>query len=263
MRAESIANLNKLDKSGNLIANHKQIRTGVWYSGAFYAILKREEKIMKKQAIAALLALLLTVPLMSGCGKQSEPPDSAVESTAAETSASSSDSVDSAQEDDTFTYDGTFNEEVYQHIIQNIELFGHKISMPCTLADLGEDFSIDHPIVDKEALLVTYSLNYQGEYIGCMQFAGDRELTAEEEMNLSFCGIAFDSPALWYVAGIMPDDSYQHMRTVLGEPNDTALYDDDQKGYVGYYLSDDESISFYIRKEKVIDVLVYYNPQND
>ena len=95
---------------------------------------------MKKQVIATFLALMLTVPLMSGCGKQSEQSDSAIESTAAETSAAA-DTTDSAQEDETFTYDGTFNEEVFQHITQNIELFGHKVSMPCTLADLGEEFS--------------------------------------------------------------------------------------------------------------------------
>lgn len=218
---------------------------------------------MKKQAIAALLALLLTVPLMSGCGKQSEPPDSAVESTAAETT-----TADSAQEEDTFTYDGTFNEEVFQHIIQNIELFGHKVSMPCTLADLGEDFSLDdEPSIDEAHSIVTYSLFCKDEEIGSIQYPSDHALTEEETRTLAFTALyiaPMDSASDYsdtFVAGLTIHDTYQHIKNVLGVPTSSAKYEEDKKGYVNYWLTDEEGttkeISFYVRDDSIEQISVF------
>lgn len=213
---------------------------------------------MKKQAIAAFLALLLTVPLMSGCGKQSEQPDSAMESTAAETSASSSDSVDSAQEDDTFTYDGTFNEEVYQHIIQNIELFGHKISMPCTLADLGEDFStgLDKPYLDAEYSLAVYSLYYGEQEIGQITFNSDHELSKKELETLPFCNLSVSQYTVAKndssISGFTLQDTFQQVQDALGAPTDASGYNDNGKGYVRYTLTESQNISFFVNQDQSI-----------
>ncbi len=95
---------------------------------------------MKKQVIATFLALMLTVPLMSGCGKQSEQPDSAIESTAAETSAAA-DTTDSAQEDETFTYDGTFNEEALE-LAQATLVGGKRISGRINVLNLEKNLLI-------------------------------------------------------------------------------------------------------------------------
>lgn len=147
---------------------------------------------MKKQVIVTFLALLLTVPLTSGCGKQSESSGSAVEFSAAGTITSPADVLDPAQDGDTFVYDGTFNERVFQHIIQNIELFGYKVSMPCTLADLGKEFSTgtDNPYVDAEYSVVVYSLYFNEQQIGQITYNCDHELNKTELKTLPFCNLS-------------------------------------------------------------------------
>ena len=202
---------------------------------------------MKKQVIATFLALMLTVPLMSGCGKQSEQPDSAIESTAAETSAAA-DTTDSAQEDETFTYDGTFNEEVFQHITQNIELFGHKVSMPCTLED--------HPYVDTEYSFVIYSLYFNEQQIGQITYNCDHELSETELKTLPFCNLSVSQYTADQndssISGFTLQDTFQQVQDALGTPTDASGYNDNGKGYVRYALTESQNISFFINQDQSI-----------
>lgn len=212
---------------------------------------------MKKQVIATFLALMLTVPLMSGCGKQSEQPNSAIESTAAETSAAA-DTTDSAQEDATFTYDGTFNEEVFQHITKNIELFGHKVSMPCTLADLGEEFSTgeDNPYVDTEYSFVIYSLYFNEQQIGQITYNCDHELSETELKTLPFCNLSVSQYTADQndssISGFTLQDTFQQVQDALGTPTDASGYNDNGKGYVRYALTESQNISFFINQDQSI-----------
>lgn len=86
---------------------------------------------MKKQTIAAFLVLLLAVPLMSGCGKQSEPSDSAAES-AAEESVLPQNSEETGQADtpvaETLTEDPLV-----------LEINGIALTFPFRVEELGEE----------------------------------------------------------------------------------------------------------------------------
>ena len=72
---------------------------------------------------------------------------------------------DNFKEDSSY-YTGTFNEEVFEHIIQDISIEGVNISMPCTLKDMGDGFEVSNPLVFEKKALTTYALNYKDVYLG-------------------------------------------------------------------------------------------------
>lgn len=80
---------------------------------------------MKKRICGISVAVLTAVCMLTGCGdgKNYTP--------------------DTSGSDVSSTVSNVFNDERYQDIISNIQIRDRTISMPCTLADLGEDFTVD------------------------------------------------------------------------------------------------------------------------
>ncbi len=77
---------------------------------------------------------------------------------------------DNILKEDSSYYTGTFNEEVFEHIIQNISLKGIKVSMLCTFSELSGKFELSDALyVDSEHSVVCYSLNYNGENTGFIE----------------------------------------------------------------------------------------------
>ena len=94
----------------------------------------------------------MLVSSVCGCESKNDKPSSSSEvvSTVDESS-----EIAENKDDESFEYNGTFNEEVFRHIIQDINLKGVKVSMPCTLADFEDGVTIKDPFLFKEDSMVT------------------------------------------------------------------------------------------------------------
>jgi hypothetical protein len=74
-----------------------------------------------------------------GCESKNDKPSSSSEVVS---TVDESNEITENKDDESFEYNGTFNEEVFNHIIQDINLNGVKVSMPCTLANLEDGVTI-------------------------------------------------------------------------------------------------------------------------
>ena len=110
--------------------------------------MQRKELVPTKKT--ALFFLLLLCLILSGCGGPK------------------------------YTYDGTYNEEVLRKLQQDIIIDGHRISLPCTLADLGEDFSYSQYGIDSTFLV----LDSRGFAETILEYKGVQ--VAQVSFNLSY-----------------------------------------------------------------------------
>ena len=161
------------------------------------------------------------------------------------------------KEDSTY-YTGTFNEEVFEHIIQNIKLEGIKISMPCTLKDMGNGFEVSNPLVFEEKALTTYALNYKDVYLGQILYYSDHELTDEELENEEFAQLYINPSELYWgnlsVAGMEIDSDYKALERVLGQPT-SKNYDGERKFFI-YKLSEKKYIEFHFIDDSIYSIYI-------
>lgn len=162
--------------------------------------------------------------------------------------------------EDSSYYTGTFNEEVFEHIIQNIKLNGIKISMPCTLKDMGNGFEVSNPLVFEEKALTTYALNYKDVYLGQVLYYSDHELTDDELDKNKFYSLSlyFNSsvPPLdnVNVAGMEIGSDYKELESVLGQPT-SKNYDGERKFYI-YKLSEKKYIEFHFIDDSIYSIFI-------
>lgn len=190
-----------------------------------------------------------------GCESKNDKPSSSSEvvSTVDESS-----EITENKNDESFEYNGTFNEEVFRHIIQDINLKGVKVSMPCTLADFENGVTIKDPFLFKEDSMVTYSLSYNNTHLAEVLYYSDRELTDAELLEIEFSGISI-SPGLFdrdkfSVGSIKLDSDYTLLEDVLGNPTKAEF--DGSDGYYKYSLSEKEYLIFYIRDKKINSITI-------
>lgn len=160
--------------------------------------------------------------------------------------------------EDSSYYTGTFNEEVFEHIIQNIKLKGIKISMPCTLKDIGNGFEVSNPLVFEEKALTTYALNYKDVYLGQILYYSDHKLTDEELENEEFAQLYINPSELYWgnlsVAGMEIDSDYKALERVLGQPT-SKNYDGERKFYI-YKLSEKKYIEFHFMDDSIYSICI-------
>ena len=205
---------------------------------------------MKRKILCLFLCSLMLTGSVCGCESKNDKPCSSSEvvSTVDESS-----EITENKADESFEYNGTFNEEVFRHIIQDINLKGVKVSMPCTLADFEDGVTIKDPFLFKEDSMVTYSLSYNNTHLAEISYYSDRELTDAELLEIEFSGITIN-PGLFdrdkfYVGSIKLDSDYTLLEDVLGNP--TKVKFDGTDGYYKYSLSEKDSLLFFIRDKKI------------
>lgn len=165
--------------------------------------------------------------------------------------------------EDSSYYTGTFNEEVFEHIIQNISMKGIKVSMPCTFSELSGKFELnDSPYVDSENRVVCYTVSYNGERAALIEYDSDRELTKEEQKTETFYFLSINpyisevKNSGMYAAGLTTNDTYDMIKQNLGEPTDDSKLSDDGKGSVTYDIDDKRGIIFYLRDNKIQSIMI-------
>ncbi len=210
---------------------------------------------MKRKILSLFLCSMMLIGSVCGCNSKTDKPSSSSE--VVSTVDESSEAAEN-KGDESFEYNGTFNEEVFNHIIQDINLKGVKVSMPCTFADLGEGFEVKYPLVFKEDSMVTYSLEYNGIKVAQIVYYVDHELTDKEfkELEIPFISI---NPDLFRednvsVAGINFESDYKVLDDILGEP--TKMKFDENHGYYNYSLSENKYVQFNIRDKKIGTIVI-------
>lgn len=199
---------------------------------------------MKKSFIAAALCLTaFSVPLVS-CEKKS-----------AELT-SKSEIVEF--QGDNYDYNGTFNEEVFDNLSQNINLKGVKVSMPCTLYDLGECFKIALPQVDTRSRYTAYTLYYNDIFVGKILYESDHELSENELRAQKFVTLYIKPADLTQedisVAGINVGDDYNKAAKLLGSA--TSGEYDGKNGYNTYDISKYKWLSFDVEDGKITRIII-------
>lgn len=172
-----------------------------------------------------------------------------------------------SEESDTSSGQGDSSAEFdFDEAVKNITLFGHKISLPCTIADFGEDFSLNTDPFDKPLSSgenrVTCNLIYEGLNIGCVTIA---DCTPEDDYNnkiidtlqLGFSVDYSDCPETfkestfqssgWYqglievdLGGITFELSEEQVKSKLGSPMEEEPYFDNGKKLIYTFFQDDE-----------------------
>ena len=205
---------------------------------------------MKRKILCLFICSLMLVGSVCGCESKNDKPNSSSEVVS---TVDDSNEITENKDDENFEYNGTFNEEVFKHIIQDINLKGVKVSMPCTLANLEDGVTIKDPFLFKEDSMVTYSLSYNNTHLAEISYYSDRELTDAELLEIEFSGITIN-PGLFdrdkfSVGSIKLDSDYTLLEDVLGNP--TKVKFDGTDGYYKYSLSEKDSLLFFIRDKKI------------
>lgn len=210
---------------------------------------------MKRKILRLFLCSLMLTGSVCGCNSKTDKPSSSSEVVS---TVDESNEITENKDDESFEYNGTFNEEVFRHIIQDINLKGVKVSMPCTLADFEDGVTIKDPFLFKEDSMVTYSLSYNNTHLAEVLYYSDRELTDAELLEIEFSGITIN-PGLFdrdkfSVGSIKLDSDYTLLEDVLGNP--TKVKFDGTDGYYKYSLSEKEYLIFYIRDKKINSITI-------
>lgn len=215
---------------------------------------------MKRKILALLLSAIMLCGLV-GCDRNEG------DSFTHETSSNKSQSMS--------TNEATFN---FDEAVKNILLFGHKISLPCTIADFGKDFSLNDrvtPIPESDAAVC--QLFYNGKIVGGVTLADWKSGENQTKKSITGFRIGFgdkkryndDSMRTQYydslnrysgrldmsIAGITYSSSSADIISILGEPTQKEIQGDgteelfyqysDEKRYIRVIFHNGSMVDFY------------------
>lgn len=203
---------------------------------------------MRKQILAAVMCPLLAVTALAGCG-----------------GASGSDTELAAD----FAYSGTFDQEVYEHAIRDMEINGHGLSMPCTWTELkkamGKEARLnEEPMVFSKYDLILYMVDYK-ENLSCdMVFNGRTEKLSEKELKETpVSSLYLQRPTYVYndltasIAGVGLWETAESIKKVFGEPTEYVDSENDHdREYYRYNIDENNYIHFTINESKIVDITV-------
>lgn len=261
------------------------------------ACVKHGRKHRYIKSVSLLLAAVLLCG-MTGCSKNEEQisdPEGSLsgsQSIPNESSASDDTSVESSSDvsqdipADSSVSDSVSSEQVdssakinIDEAVKDITLFGHKISLPCTIKDLGEDFSLGAEgtlfengmefdgklmidILYKGDILGAVTLpNYrQGDELGDKQitslflgYATDKELLGESGYKKLLEMLGYYSDTIeWNMAGITFDSSKEMIFNALGEPDEIGDYISSDSEMLRYKFTDGIIEFGFVKKSLVV-----------
>ena len=226
-----------------------------------------------KKLLIMAVAFVMTATL-SGCGKDKSSDtngeiETAIQSQISDTLSTSSDETAEIEKGETET------EIIYGNLafdfneaVQNIYLFGQKISLPCIFKEFGEDFTLaqsDFVTSNLNPSNLAVGLLYKNERIGTVLLEdcdrADRDKESKRVYSLSVGNILYTDLSRingWYSGGVIPMDflgtsfysTQDEIMKILGEP---TLYD---KIYDGcdfrYKFSKYEYVLISFDKDKVL-----------
>lgn len=163
-----------------------------------------EKKVHRAAVLVATVALLCSFTGCASNGICSDIPDSV---TSVLQSTSGSESKDSQNSEANYGNTSSFDTQIQQsssqsefdfnEAVKNITLFNSKFSLPCTIKDLGEDFSyanLEYITSISNQKIVCVDLAYQGQEIGSV-FLADCDIDdvlEDKEIFILSLGFATD-----------------------------------------------------------------------
>lgn len=240
---------------------------------------------MKGKRAVALLATITLLCSFTGCAGSeasnavSDSVTSALQSTHVSESKDSQNSEtnsDNISSSDSQNKQGSGQSDFdFDEAVKNITLFGSKISLPCTIADFGEDYSLSEDSLTTFGDITSCSILYQGKSVGMVSLTGCKDgepLNDKQIISLSLGFIAKDVGANdslkealyesrgWYsglievdFAGLSFETTRIEAEKVFGNPYNSGNDFADYKIY-----SNDRSksveVKFYMDKVKQITI---------
>ncbi len=197
---------------------------------------------MKKRKLTCLLLCsLMLLSSLGGCGKD----DTAKTDTQPATSEKAEEKIE---------YNGVFNSEVFEKICNDINLYGKDISLPCSMEDLGEEFSAEYLLISKKSSIVTYDLNYKDSLIGFVLFHSNEKLSEQDLKTKDFNTINLEMSDEVKIAGLKNGDNVEIIKQLFGEP--TKILGNEESGSYIYNVDEDAYIKFYLNCNKIDDVSI-------
>lgn len=164
-------------------------------------------------------------------------------------------------------YEASFD---FEEAIQNIYLFGQKISLPCTIEDFGDDFTLDESLIfqTEGSNYVAIRLYYKGKQIGAvgMRDYVQEEISGKQIVNLSL-GDSYNNPPKdpWYneeielsFLGVSFSSTKEEIIEILGTPMPTEraffekmlVYDFSENGSIWIRFWEDHIGAIHFNLEK-------------
>lgn len=244
-----------------------------------------------KRAVALLATAILLCGFTGCAGNEagSANSDSATSALLSTPGVESKDSQDSETNSDNTSSSDSQNEPCssqsdfdFDEAVKNITLFGSKISLPCTIEDFGEDYSLLETNLTTFGDISSCSILYQGKSIGTVSLIGyknDGNLNDKKIVSLSLGFIAKDVGASdtlknslyesrgWYnglievdFAGLSFESTKVEVESLFGKPDNS---DDDSADYKFYSNDKSNSVEVRFYQDKVKQIIVYMNGENN
>lgn len=184
---------------------------------------------MKLKPLILSLAVLtaLTFSACDGVKESSQP----TETTSTTTSLSSS--------TEEIEYNGTFNEDIFNQICQNIKIGDAVMSMPCTFEKMGDGFETgEDPLLDEKNGILSSDLLYEDSIVGYISLRyteDDTEWDDNEILGYSFS--YYDIKKLYdsnyiSVGGITFQDRVENLTSNFGSPSKINEHSNGDQSYL-------------------------------
>ena len=212
---------------------------------------------MKKTIIYYLVTAAMLLSL-SSCGEKAD--DSSSEAEKTETKASVTSKAETISENEPVSepepeinlgFNGEFNEEVFEKICQNVKIGDKIVSIPCTLNDLGDDYSIESNYQTYENY-ITSALFFQSKRISEISFEINDNV---REGNI--VGISIENDPIYdesitgnmFIGCVKLDSSKEEIITQLGNPTSEKAFEDGTER-IEYKVNEKKYISIFIDSKK-------------
>lgn len=217
---------------------------------------------MKKKIFLFFLAAVLSIAA-TGCGEADKPQSE----TTPKSSVTTSKATETSSTSEAIEYNGTFNEEVFNQVCRDIVIEGNKIVFPCSLNDMGNEFTFgEYPVTNESSKLQSNALLYNDKKVGSctiryldendtyydcimtgLSFYKSDIAKQENPISISFGEINFES-------------SEYDVKKSFGEPTKTTEFSNGEKR-LDYSSSENCMICFRINEDKEIISIEIYNEE--
>lgn len=213
-----------------------------------------------------LINLAFIVLISSACSSKDSP--QASKSTNSITSVTDSAEIvtgtnNSITTADVLEYNGTFNEDVFIQMCQNIQIGNICISLPCIFDKMGKDFEIgEKPLLDSPNGILSSEILYKNSIVGYISLEytdGDDEWVDNEILGYTFSW--YDIKKLNYsdffsVGGIGFQEQVEDVTSRLGTPSKISEYSNGERSYF-YSVSINKQIRFtFDSSEKIVSISI-------
>ncbi len=220
---------------------------------------------MKRKLLSLFICSVMLAGVVSGCGTDKSTANTLPSSPTVEKTTE----IEAIQTDETEF--GTYPklDFDFHKAIENINIFEHKISLPCKLKEFGENFTLNEeilvPVEGSNDLLIPLLYNEKTIAMIILRDCDEND-TNKQEKTVVFLGFGdgFNNPITdpnWHdiidveISGISFQTSYEEMIEILGKPTNTIEISENSNKYY-YKQTDDNYLYIKITDDKIVDITI-------